>query len=111
MSLGVKCAVLTFCQPLSVYPSEADIVPLLPYVCFAPKGAVRENGLISVFSPRYCCASKRRRRLAALGCLAAHSRLCSPSIITQYVRLGASLPSSELNVHVALSRMIAPTES
>src|SRR5260370_42548865 len=76
MSLGVKCAVLTFCQPLSVYPSEADIVPLLPYVCFAPKGDLRENGLLSVFSPRYCCASKRRRRLPALGCLAAHSRVC-----------------------------------
>src|SRR5260370_12294000 len=99
MSLGVKCAVLTFCQPLSVYPSEADIVPLLPYVCFAPKGDLRENGLLSVFSPRYCSASKRRRRLAALGCLAAHSSLCPPSIITQYVSLRAPLPSIDLNVH------------
>jgi hypothetical protein len=44
-----------------------------------------------VTSRRVTDVPKRRRRVAALGCLAAHSILCSPSIFTQYVRVGESV--------------------
>jgi hypothetical protein len=38
----------------------------------------------------------------------AQAMLYSPSIFTQCVRVGASFPSREWQVHVALSRMMAP---
>jgi hypothetical protein len=53
---------------------------------------------LSIFSPRHCSRNTRNWRVAAFGCLAAHSLLYSPSIFTQEVRVGSSLPSSELKV-------------
>jgi hypothetical protein len=54
-------------------------------------------------SPRYRFSRIRRSKFSALGCLLAQSKLNSLSIFTQCGRLGASLPSSEMKVHVALS--------